>query len=130
MKRRGLLVPRPLLLRNPTLPTPLQHRTRGIIPCVNRFLEWIGLKQKLHLGTQSPPHVSVGDIWWASIGENVGSEISGKSDLFSRPVIIFKKLAHGFYFIIPTTTKPKVGSWFVLFRQAERDMVASLHQAR
>ena len=100
-----------------------------MIPRVNRFLEWIGLKQKLHQGIQSPPLVSAGDIWWASIGENVGSEINGKRRLFSRPVI-FKKLAHGFYFVIPTTTKSKVGSWFVPFRQADRDMVASLHQAR
>ena len=97
---------------------------------VNRFLQWIGLKQKLHHGAQSPPLVSAGDIWWASIGENVGSEINGKSRLFSRPVIIFKKLAHGFYFVIPTTTKSKVGSWFVPFRQADRRMIASLHQAR
>jgi len=103
---------------------------RAIIRHVNRFLEWIGLKQKLHQGTQSPPLVSVGDIWRASVGENVGSEINGKSRLFSRPVIIFKKLAHGFYFVIPTTTKSKLGSWFVAFRQADRKMIASLHQAR
>jgi hypothetical protein len=65
--------------------------------------------------------------WSPSIGENVGSEINGKSQLFSRPVIIVKKLAHGFYFVIPTTTKSKVGSWFIPFRQADRNMVASLH---
>ena len=105
-------------------------RTRGIILHVNRFLEWIGLKQKLHQGAQSPPLVSAGDIWWASIGENVGSEINGKSRLYSRPVIVFKKLAHGFYFVIPTTTKAKNGSWYVPFRQADRNMIASLHQAR
>ena len=102
----------------------------GIIGHVNRFLEWIGLKQKLNRGTQSPPLVTAGDIWWASVGQNVGSEINGKSRLFSRPVIILKKLAHGFYFVIPTTTKSKVGSWFVAFRQADRMMIASLHQAR
>ena len=45
-------------------------------------------------------------------------------------MIIFKKLAHGFYFVIPTTTKPKVGSWYVPFRQADRKMIASLHQSR
>jgi hypothetical protein len=55
-----------------------------------------GLQTKVASGTQSPPLVTAGDIWWASIGENVGSEINGKSRLFSRPVIIFKKLAHGF----------------------------------
>ena len=86
---------------------------------VNRFFEWIGLKQKLHWGTQSPPLVSAGDIWWASTGENVGSEINGKSRLLSRPVIILEKLSHGFYFVIPTTTMSKAGSWFVPFRQAD-----------
>lgn len=102
----------------------------AIILAVNRFLEWIGLKQKLTAGTQAPPLVTTGEIWWASLGENVGSEINGKSHLFSRPVIIFKKLAHGFYFVIPTTSRAKQGTWFVGFRHSDRDMVASLHQAR
>jgi mRNA interferase MazF len=74
--------------------------------------------------------VTAGDIWWASVGQNVGSEINGKSRLFSRPVIILKKLAHGFYFVSPTTIRPKVGSWYVPFRQADRRMIASLRQAR
>lgn len=97
---------------------------------MKRFLEWIGLKEKLHDHQYRPPLVSEGDIWWTSIGENVGSEINGKSTLFSRPVIIFKKLAHGFYFVIPTTTQAREGSWYVAFRQKEKEMVACLHQAR
>ncbi len=97
---------------------------------MKRFLPWIGLKQRLHEAAQKPPLVSEGDIWWASIGENVGSEINGKSDLFSRPAVIYKKLAHGFYFVIPTTTQQRTGSWFVHFRQRNKAMVACLHQAR
>ena len=97
---------------------------------MKRFLEWIGLKEKLHNKNHRPPLVSQGDIWWASVGENVGSEINGKNDLFSRPAIIFKKLAHGFYFVIPTTTQLKEGTWYVRFRQQEKEMVACLHQAR
>jgi mRNA-degrading endonuclease toxin of MazEF toxin-antitoxin module len=72
--------------------------------------------------------VTAGDIWWASVGQDVGSEINGKSRLFSRPVIIFKELAHGFYFVIPTS--PRSGRWYVPFRQPDRKMIASLHQAR
>jgi mRNA interferase MazF len=94
------------------------------------FLLWIGLKEKLHDLTHKPPLVSQGDIWWASIGENVGSEVNGKSKLFSRPVIIFKKLSHGFYFVVPTTTQIREGSWYVKFRQHDRDMNACLHQSR
>ena len=97
---------------------------------MKRFLEWIGLKEKLHNLTHRPPHVSEHEIWWASIGENVGSEIDGKNSLFSRPVIIYKKLAHGFYFVIPTTTKSRTGSWYISFRQQEKEMIACLHQAR
>ena len=97
---------------------------------VKQFLAWIGLKERLHNIGDRPPLVSQGDIWWVSLGENVGSEINGKSKLFSRPVIIFKKLAHGFYFVIPTTTQIREGSWYVPFRHQEREMVACLHQAR
>jgi mRNA interferase MazF len=94
------------------------------------FSEWLGLKRELDERQQTPPLVSVGDIWWASVGENVGSEMNGKSALFSRPVIVYKKLSHGFYFVIPTTTQPKRGSWFVRFRQQGKEMIACLHQAR
>ena len=97
---------------------------------IKRFLEWIGFKEKLHLKDCKPPYVNEGDIWWASVGVNVGSEIDGKSELFSRPVIVLKKLSHGFYFVIPTTTKQRVGSWYVGFRQSGREMWGCLHQAR
>ncbi len=94
------------------------------------FANWMQKKAELDTATHNPPHVSVGDIWWASIGENIGSEVNGKSELYSRPVIIFKKLAHGFYFVIPTSTKDKKGSWYVPYRHQEVHNVACLHQAR
>jgi mRNA interferase MazF len=97
---------------------------------MKRWREWFGLKQRLHEMRQTPPLVSERDIWWASVGENVGSEVNGKSKLFSRPVIILKKLAHGFYFVVPTTTQVREGTWYVKFRQQDREMVACLHQAR
>jgi mRNA interferase MazF len=97
---------------------------------IKRFLEWIGLKEKLDTLCFNPPYVNEGDIWWASLGENLGSEISGKSKLFSRPVVILKKLSHGFYFAIPTSTCDRKGSWYVGFRQKGKEMKACLHQAR
>ncbi|MFT5036701.1 MAG: hypothetical protein ACI9VM_000264 [Candidatus Azotimanducaceae bacterium] len=60
----------------------------------------------------------------------MGSEIGGKSVLFSRPVIIFKKLAHGFYFVITTTSQSKKGSWYVGFRHKEKETTACLQQAK
>lgn len=71
---------------------------------IKRFLEWIAFKEKLHSIIRKPPFVSQGELWWVSLGENIGAEINGKSYKFSRPVIILKKLANGFYIAIPVTT--------------------------
>ncbi len=97
---------------------------------LKQFLKWIGLKEKLHFQYRRTPEVSEGDIWWASLGENIGYEISGKSKLFSRPVIIFRKLSKNFYLIIPLTTQMRTGTWYVNFKHAEREMTACLHQVR
>jgi len=94
------------------------------------FENWFPLKEKLDTSSHKVPFVSEGDIWWMSIGENIGSEISGKNSLFSRPAIIYKKLSHSFYLIIPTTTKEKDGSWYVPFTQGQKNMVACLQQVR
>ena len=97
---------------------------------IKRFLEWIGLKQRLHSGQQQIPHVSEGQIWWASLGENIGYEINGKSKDFTRPVLIFKKLSRGFYFVIPLTTQAHSGTWYVCYKQGGKNITACLHQAR
>ena len=44
------------------------------------------------------------EVWWCSIGINVGSEIDGRSDLFQRPVLIYKSLSRNTALIIPLTT--------------------------
>ncbi len=122
--------------RSNELPFDTQHATititfvSGILTYMKNFLDWIRLKEKLHNTTYRPPLVSEGDIWWVSVGENVGSEVNGKSAVFSRPVIILKKLAHGFYFVVPTSTQLREGSWYVHYRHKNKENVACLHQAR
>jgi hypothetical protein len=58
----------------------------------------------------SLPFVAERDLCWASLGQNVGSEVNGKSDRFSRPVLIMRKLAHRFYLVAPTTTREREGT--------------------
>ena len=97
---------------------------------LKRFLEWIGLKEKLHNLSSEPPLVSERDLWWVSFGENIGSEMNGKSGKFSRPGLILKKLARGFYLVAPTTTKKKEGSWYVELKQEKFVTYVCLHQIR
>ena len=93
------------------------------------FKEWMGIKERLHNRARIP-HVSVGDIWWCSIGENVGVEIDGKSSLYSRPVIVFAKFGRYGFWGIPTTTAEHSGSWYVRINFQGRFEYVALAQAR
>ena len=97
---------------------------------LKRFFEWIGLKEKLHNVDNDPPLVKERDLWWVSFGENIGSEMNGKSRLFSRPGLIIKKLSRGFFLVAPTTSQKKEGTWYVPIKQEGRDMYVCLHQLR
>ena len=53
-----------------------------------------------------------GDIWWCSVGVNIGSESCGKGDTFRRPVLVLRKLSATGFIGIPLSSQPKRGSWF------------------
>lgn len=95
-----------------------------------RFSQWVALKAKLHNMSHKPPLVSERDLWWIIWGENIGSEMNGKSSLFSRPGLVLKKLSRGFYLVAPTTTQIKMGSWYVTIQHEERVVQVCLNQIR
>lgn len=97
---------------------------------IKKFREWIRLKENLDNVATDPPYVKERDLWWINFGENVGSEMNGKSDQFSRPGLILKKLSRGFYLVAPTTTKIKSGSWYEQIIQEGKLMNVCLHQIR
>lgn len=97
---------------------------------IKKFKTWIDLKSKLHNVTAKPPFISEGEVWWCSLGENIGSEINGKSELFSRPVLVFKKLSRENFFGIPMTSQIKNGTWYVKIVVGGKESCAILAQAR
>lgn len=80
---------------------------------IKKFIEWIGLKEKIHNNSSAPLYFNEGEIWWCAVGENVGIEINGKGELFSRPIFVYKKLSKNGFLGIPLTTQDKNGSWYV-----------------
>ena len=46
------------------------------------------------------------EIWWCTLGLNVGIEADGKHESFERPVLIIKKFNSFMIWIIPLTGKP------------------------
>lgn len=97
---------------------------------MKRFLDWIRVKARLDIRQFPTPIVHEGQIWWISIGENIGAEISGKDEKFFRPVLILTKFSNAFYFAIPLTTTPKKGSWFFRFKVRGKWQTGCLHQGR
>jgi mRNA interferase MazF len=59
------------------------------------------------------PSFKEGELWWCSIGMNIGVEIFGKGADCARPVVIFKKFNADSLLGIPLTTKPKEGAQYV-----------------
>ncbi len=97
---------------------------------IKRFLEWIGLKEKIHKNEHKPPLFKEGEVWWCAIGENVGIEVNGKGKPFSRPVYIYKKLSVNGFLAIPLSTKGKTGTWYTEINFQGKDIVANLAQVR
>jgi len=79
---------------------------------------------------KSAPMFKEGEIWWCSIGMNIGVEIFGKGATFTRPVIIFKKFNTDLFLGIPLTSQPKSGSWYLPIHCADIESYAVLNQAR
>ena len=95
----------------------------------NLLKQWNVLKEKIHLA-EKVPKITNGDVWWCSFGENIGVEINGKSSLYSRPVVVYKKLGRFSFMGIPLTSQLKEGTWYVPFNFKSKRQIAVLSQAR
>jgi hypothetical protein len=67
------------------------------------FARWTTVKEKIELRISSK-NPKRNEIWYASIGENIGNEICGKNHLFERPVYVLERLGNG-CIVIPLSTQ-------------------------
>jgi mRNA interferase MazF len=94
-----------------------------------KFDEWNKLKIKLH-ENHKEQYFKERDVFWVSIGVNIGYEQDGKGEIFSRPVLIMKKYSKNIFFGIPLSTQIKNGSFFFDFELDGQKSNALLVQAR
>ena len=52
------------------------------------------------------------EIWWTSIGINLGDEQDGKNDLFERPVLVLRKFNKKLAWVLPMSTQEKIGDYY------------------
>lgn len=91
------------------------------------FDSWNSLKKRLDF-IHKLPSFEEREIWWCSIGLNVGHEENGKSDFFSRPVLIVRKFNNFIFLGAPLTTKIKDHHKFyykIHFKDIEQSVMLS-----
>jgi N-acylneuraminate cytidylyltransferase len=95
----------------------------------NIFDKWNSVKQKIN--QKEPIPFKQGEIYFMSVGHNIGSEIYGHDKLFLRPVLIYRKLSRYSFVGIPLTSKQKDGSYYFTFRYTKKILsTALLNQIR
>ena len=70
------------------------------------FPGWHRQKEQLHAQHHTPTFQER-EIWWCSVGVNVGHEMDGKNQFYNRPVLIVRKFNPHIFFGVPLTTKMK-----------------------
>ena len=70
------------------------------------FDKWNKNKKELE-NTPIKKYVHPKEIWWCSLGVNLGAEIDGKNENFERPIIVIKVYNKETMIILPLTTKQK-----------------------
>jgi len=78
------------------------------------FKKWHNKKSQIHNERNTDfLYVKEKDIWWCSLGANVGFEQDGKGSWYERPVLIFKKFSRHLIWAIPLSTKIKNNPYYI-----------------
>ncbi len=94
------------------------------------YLEWHKKKEKIDCKNK---HIFFHEreVWWCSLGVNVGYEQDGRGDNFSRPVVILKKFNLDICLVVPLTTSKKTGKYYFSIGDVEgKNASAVLSQIR
>lgn len=70
------------------------------------------------------------EIWWCSIGINLGDEQDGKNELFERPVLVIKKFNNKVAWVLPMSTQKKDGIYYHYLEHEGKTFTVILSQLR
>lgn len=75
------------------------------------FDQWNGAKKIIHLVNEYKLYHER-EVWWCSLGVNIGFEEDGKGPKSIRPILIIKGFSREVLLCIPLTTKLKEGKYY------------------
>src|SRR6185295_15978434 len=96
---------------------------------IKDFANWHKLKQNLQINHNLPTY-NQREIWWCSIGVNLGHEEDGKGNVFSRPVLVIRKFNRHVFLGVPLSTRIKDNKFYLPVYFHNRQQSAMLTQLR
>jgi mRNA interferase MazF len=93
------------------------------------YQNWHGFKSELDKDIKRPIFKER-EIWWCSIGLNVGDEQNGKSETFSRPILIIRKFNRNVFLAVPLSTQIKDKPYYHQFILKGKEQSLIMSQIR
>ena len=94
------------------------------------FDRWNEIKKTLELG-DNDTFCKNAEVWWCSLGLNIGFEQDGKNQLYERPVLVVQKFNKFVFWGVPLSTKIKPDNpHYLQLRHENQDYSAIISQLR
>ena len=93
------------------------------------FDRWNDAKKRIN-SSSFIDFVNEREVWWASLGINIGSEQDGTSDVFERPVLVVRKFNRDTVLIVPLTSSPRRTAYHIAVRHDGIEFAAVISQLR
>ena len=91
---------------------------------MKNFDDWIEYKKTIN---DAPGKMySKRDIWWCSLGVNVGFEQDGTGKSYERPVVVLRGFSRAVCLIVPLTTSTKENKYHVALRDVDGKPAAAI----
>ena len=112
------------------------YKTGDSVLCCNShchmdkdFDSWNKIKKETH-ETPFRDFIHTREVWWCSLGANIGFEQDGKHDSFERPILVLKKFSKDTVLAIPLTTHTKKSPYHIVFIHQDQEYSAIISQIR
>ncbi len=76
------------------------------------YTKWHDKKTEIEYSEKPRVFFHEREVWWCSMGLNIGFEQDGRGESFARPVLVFKKFNKEIFWALPISTKIKSGKFY------------------
>lgn len=99
---------------------------RGDAQNLDILREWSREKEHIFSKRYSP-YFKEREVWWTSIGMNIGDEQNGKNRNFERPVLIVKRFYKNLFLGLPLSSRTKQGDYYfrIIGKKIDGDIILS-----